>query len=70
MGIVESSENHFYIPPSAPHGSSNTSASQISVGTATGHVVSLSATATLPILQLAADFLTTGYIMPSQQIVT
>ena len=65
MGIVDSDANHFYIALSAPHGPPNTSASHISVGTVNGHVERLSATATLPILQLEADFPTTGYIMPS-----
>ena len=37
-GIVDSGATHLYIAPSAPNGPPNTSASQISVGTATGHV--------------------------------
>ena len=63
--IVDSGATHFYIDPSAPYGPPKTSASQISVGTATGHVERSSATATLPTLQLEEDFPTTGYIMPS-----
>ena len=62
--IIESGATHLYITPSAPHGLPNKSASQISVGTANGHAESFSATATLPITQLAVDFPTTGYIMP------
>ena len=63
-GIVDSSATHFYIYPSAPHGPTNTSPSQISVGTDTEHVERLSSNDTLTIPQLAADFPTTGYIMP------
>ena len=63
--IADSGATHLYIFPSVPHGPPNTSALKSSVGTATGHVERSSATATLPILQLAADFSTTGYIMPS-----
>ena len=37
-GIIDYGATHFYITPSAPHGPPNTSASQISVGTDTGHV--------------------------------
>ena len=65
MGVVDSGATHFYISLSAPHGPPNTNTSQISVVTATEHVENLSATATLPIPQLAEDFPTTGYIMSS-----
>ena len=64
-GTVDSGATHIYISPTAPHGPPNTSSPQISIYTATGHVERLSDTDTLSILQLAADFLTTGYIMPS-----
>ena len=64
-GIVDSGSTHFYINPSDPHGPTNTSDPQISVGTATGHIKRSSMTATLPIPQLAAYFPTTGYIIPS-----
>ena len=59
-GIVDSGATHLYIAQSAPHGTPNTSASQISVGTDTGHVERSSATATLPIPQLWGGFPTTG----------
>ena len=65
MGIVDSGATHLYIAPSASHGLPDTSAAPISVGTANGQVEKSSATATLPILQLAADFSTKGYNMPS-----
>ena len=65
MGIVASVATHLYIALSDPHGPTNTSVSQISVGTATGYVKRSSATATMPIHQLSADFPNTGYIMPS-----
>ena len=64
-GIVDSGATHFFIAPSAPHGPLNTIASPISVCTATGRIERSSETATLPIPQLAAEFTTTGYIMPS-----
>ena len=63
--IVDSGATHLYIAPSALNGPPNTSSSKISVVTYTGHVERSSATATLPIPQLAADFTTTGYIMSS-----
>ena len=64
-GIVDYGATHLYIALSALNGPPNTSASQISVGTANIHVERSSATATLPIPQLKAYFPTTGYIMPS-----
>ena len=65
MGIVDSGATQLHISPSAPHGTPNTSASQISVGTATGNVYRSPGTAKMPIPKLEADFPTTGYIMPS-----
>ena len=64
-GIVDSGETHLYTAPLAPHCPPNTSASKISVGTATRHVEGLSVTATLTIPQLAEDIPTTRYIMTS-----
>ena len=64
-GIVDSGATHIYIAPSAPHGHPNTKATPIAVGTASGQMVKSTATATLPIPQSAAEFPTTGYIMPS-----
>ena len=61
--VVGSGATHLYISPTAPHVSANTSNPKISLETATGHVVRLSATASLPIPQLAAYFPNTGYIM-------
>ena len=64
-GVVDSCTNHLYISPTDPHGPTNTSTPNICVGTATGHVERLSTTASLPIPQLVADFMSTGYIMSS-----
>ena len=64
-GIVYSWATHLYIAPNAPHGPLDTSATKIIVGTANGQVATSSAKATLPIPKLAADFPTTGYIMPT-----
>ena len=64
-GIVDSGETHLYIALLAQHGHPNTKAPQITVGTVNGQMVQSTATATLPIPQLSADILTTGYIMPS-----
>ena len=64
-GIVDSGATHFYIVASALRGPPNTSASQISIGTATGHVQISSETATLIVPQLEEYFPTTGYIIPS-----
>ena len=64
-GVVDSSKNHIYISPIAPHGPPNTTTPKISVGTANGHVERLLATASFPTPQLEADFPTTGYIIPS-----
>ena len=63
--IVDSGATHLYIAPNAPHGPLDTSATKIRVGTANGQVTTSAAKATLPIPQLAADFPTTGYIMPT-----
>ena len=64
-GIVDSGATHLYIAPSAPHGLPETSAAAISVGTVNGQVEKPPKKSTLPIPQLASDFPTTGYIMPS-----
>ena len=64
-GVVDSGATHLYISPTAPHVPPDTSTPKICAGTATGHVESSLATVSLPILQLEADFLNTGYIMPS-----
>ena len=64
-GIVYSGATHLYITPSAPHGTPETSAATIKVGTENGQVENLSAKDKLPIPQLEADFPTTGYIMLS-----
>ena len=64
-GIVDSGATHLYIAPSVPHGQPYTNATPITVGTANGKMVKSAATSTLPIPQLAADFQTMGYIMPS-----
>ena len=64
-GIVDSGATQLYIVPTAPHGPLDTSAATIKVGTANVQVETSAAKATLPIPQLAADFPTMGYIMPS-----
>ena len=64
-GIVDSVETHLYIAPTAPHGPPDTSSATIKVGTSNGQVEKSASKDTLPIPQLAADFPTTGYIMPS-----
>ena len=64
-GIVDSGSTHMYIAPNAPYGQMNTTAKQIIVGTENGQVASSTATATLPITQLEADFPTKGYIVPN-----
>ena len=63
-GIVYSGATQLYIAPNAPHGTLDTSAAIIKVGTANVEVGTSAAKATLPIPHLAADFPTTGYIMP------
>ena len=62
---MDSGATHLYIAPNAPHGPLDTSASRIRVVTANGQVEISTAKATLPIPQLAADFPTMGYIMPT-----
>ena len=62
-GIVDSGATHMYISPNAPYVQMNTTAKKIRVGTANGQVASSTATVTLPIPQLDADFPTKGYIM-------
>ena len=64
-GIVDSGATHLFIAPNAPHGKLDTTASKIRVGTANGQWEISTAKATLHIPQLAADFPTTGYIMPT-----
>ena len=64
-GIVNSGATRLYITPNAPYGQLNTTANKIIVGTVNGQVAISTAKATLPIPQLAADFPTTGYIMPT-----
>ena len=63
-GIVGSGTTHIYIAPSAPYGQPDTEATPNTVGTSNGKMVRSAATATLSIPQLAADFPTTGYIVP------
>ena len=63
--IVDSGAMHLYIAPNAPHGPLDTSATKIRVGISNGQVATSVATATLPIPELAAEFPTTGYIMPT-----
>ena len=64
-GIVDSGVTHLYIAPNAPHVPLGKSATRIRVGTANGQVSTSAAKATLPIPQLAADFPTTGYSIPT-----
>ena len=64
-GIVDSGATHLYIAPTAPPGQLDTSADTIKVGTANGQVATSAEKATLPIPQLAEDFPTTGYTVPS-----
>ena len=63
--IVDSGATHLYIAPNAPHGPLDTGAAAIKLGTENGQVATSAAKDTLNIPQLAADFPTTGYIMPS-----
>ena len=64
-GIVDSGETYLYIAPNAPHGPMDTSAIRIRVGTANRKASTSISKATLHIPQLAEDFPTTGYIMPT-----
>ena len=64
-GIVDSGATHMYISPNAPYDKIDTTEKQIRVGTENGQVASSTATATLSIPQLNADFPTKGYIMPT-----
>ena len=64
-GIVDSGAKHLYIAPTALNGPPDTSAAIIKVGTVNGNVENSSEKDSLPIPQLAADFPTTGCIMPS-----
>ena len=63
--IVDSGATHLYIAQNAPHGQLDTTTSKIRVGTINVQVEISTAKTTLPIPQLAADFPTTGYIMPT-----
>ena len=64
-GVVDSGASHIYIAPSAPHGPPDITTPTVHVGTSTGTVQRSSATAALPITQLANHFPTTGNIMPN-----
>ena len=64
-GIVDSGATHMYIAPNAPYEKMDETEKQIRLGTANGQVSSSTATATLSIPQLNADFPTKGYIMPT-----
>ena len=64
-GIVDSGATHLYIAPNAPYDQLDTTASTIIVGTTNGQVALSTVKATLTIPQLAADFPTAGYIMPT-----
>ena len=63
--VVDLGASHIYIAPSAPHGPPDITTPTVHVGTSTGAVQRSSATAALPITQLANDFPTTGNIMPN-----
>ena len=62
---MDSGATHLYIAPDAPHGPLGTSTATIKVGTANGQVATPAKKSNLPIQKLAADFPTTGYIMPA-----
>ena len=64
-GIADTYASYLYITPQAPHGSINTVALKIHVGTANGQVVSSSATSTLPIPQQGQDIPCEGHIIPT-----
>ena len=64
-GIVDSSATNLYIAPNPPHDTLYTSASRIRVGTTTGKVAISTAKEPMPILELAEDLPTTGYIIPT-----
>ena len=64
-GIVDSGATHMYIAPNAPYEKMDTTGKQIRVGTENGQVASSTATATLSIPQVNADFPKKGYIMPN-----
>ena len=61
---MDSGATQLYISPTTPHGPLDTSAATVKVGTANEQVATSAAKVILPILQLAADFHTTGYIVP------
>ena len=62
---MDSGETHIYIAPNAPYEKMDTTGKHIRVGTANGQESSSTATATIPIPQVKADFPTRGYIMPT-----
>ena len=64
-GIVDSGGTYLYIAPNTPYGQLDTIASKIIVVNVNRQVEIPTAKDTLPIPQLAADFPTTGYIMPT-----
>ena len=63
--IVDSGATHMYIAPNAPYEKMDTTGKQIRVGIENLQVASFTATATLSIPQLNADFPTKSYIMPT-----
>ena len=63
--IVDSGATQVYIAPNAPHGTLDTSATKIRVGTENGRVATSEAKATLSISQLTADLPTAVYIIPT-----
>ena len=63
--IVDSGATNMYLKPNAPYEKMDTTKKQIRVGTANRQVASSTATATLSIPQVNADFPTKSYIMPT-----
>ena len=62
---MDSGETHIYIAPNVPYEKMDTTGKDIRVGTANGQESNSTATATIPIPQVKADFPTRGYIMPT-----
>ena len=64
---MDSGKKHIYTAPNAPYEKMDTTEKKIIVGTENGQVASstATATATLSIPQLNAEFPTKGYIMPT-----
>ena len=62
---MDSGATRLYIAPDTPHGPPDTRSATIKVVTANAQVEMSAEKATLIITQLASDFPTTGYIMPS-----